>query len=33
MAESFAAIGVPVFMADLKGDLSAIGAADAGKYV
>jgi hypothetical protein len=27
MAESFAAIGVPVFMADVKGDLSGIGAA------
>lgn len=26
MAESFAAIGVPVFMADVKGDLSGIGA-------
>jgi len=27
MAESFASIGVPVFMADVKGDLSGIGAA------
>ncbi len=27
MAEAFAAIGVPVFMADVKGDLSGIGAA------
>jgi len=27
MAESFAAIGVPVFLADVKGDLSGIGAA------
>src|SRR5574337_1390980 len=27
MAESFAGIGVPVFMADVKGDLSGIGAA------
>jgi hypothetical protein len=27
MAESFAAIGVPVFMADVKGDLSGLGAA------
>ncbi|WP_332675639.1 helicase HerA-like domain-containing protein [Aromatoleum sp.] len=27
MAESFAAIGVPVFMADVKGDLAGIGAA------
>jgi len=27
MAESFSAIGVPVFMADVKGDLSGIGAA------
>ncbi|ENO89849.1 helicase HerA-like C-terminal domain-containing protein [Thauera linaloolentis] len=27
LAESFAAIGVPVFMADVKGDLSGIGAA------
>src|SRR5690606_3148271 len=27
MAESFAAIGVPVFMADVKGDLSGVGAA------
>lgn len=27
MAESFAAIGVPVFMADIKGDLSGVGAA------
>jgi len=27
MAESFAAIGVPVFLADIKGDLSGIGAA------
>ncbi|HRP97602.1 MAG TPA: DUF853 family protein [Rhodocyclaceae bacterium] len=29
MAESFAAIGVPVFVADVKGDLSGIGAAGA----
>ncbi|MEN6433213.1 MAG: helicase HerA-like domain-containing protein [Smithella sp.] len=29
MAESFASIGVPVFMADVKGDLSGIGAAGA----
>ena len=27
MAESFASIGVPIFMADVKGDLSGIGAA------
>ena len=27
MAESFASIGVPVFLADVKGDLSGIGAA------
>ncbi|PKN52401.1 MAG: ATP-binding protein [Deltaproteobacteria bacterium HGW-Deltaproteobacteria-13] len=27
MAESFAAIGVPVFMADIKGDISGVGAA------
>src|SRR5690606_9922336 len=27
MAESFAAIGVPVFVADIKGDLSGVGAA------
>ncbi|MBW6485799.1 MAG: DUF853 domain-containing protein [Syntrophobacterales bacterium] len=27
MAESFASIGVPVFMADVKGDLAGIGAA------
>ena len=29
MAESFSAIGVPSFMADVKGDLSGIGAAGA----
>ena len=27
LAESFASIGVPVFVADIKGDLSGIGAA------
>ncbi|NTV10874.1 MAG: DUF853 family protein, partial [Zoogloea sp.] len=31
MAESFSAIGVPVFMADVKGDLSGIGAAGEAK--
>ena len=30
MAESFASLGVPVFMADVKGDLSGIGAAGVG---